>query len=1018
MKLAFSKKYNIIFITFLLSINSFCQQTIVETSTITNFNNAVSLFNNKAYAAAQNTFDDIIKDVEISNHLKSDAAYYDAMCAVRLNQPEADKKILSFINDNPNSSKKNRAIYNVANYYFANKKAAYALKWYGQVDIAKLSIKNREELNFKMGYCYLVTKNLKLAKNKFIQLINSPLYGNDSRYYFGYIAYKMEDYGLAESTLKEIEDNDTYRLEISYYLLDINFKAGKFERSIRIGKELIKSVKRNQKSEISKIIGESFFNLKQYAESIPYLKDYKGKKGKWNNTDFYQLGYAYYKQNDFENAISNFNKIIDQKNAVSQNAYYHLGECYMKLGKKSEALNAFKSASEMYFNQKTKEDAALNYAKLSYETGNPFKSVAEVLQDYLNTYPKSKAYDEIKDLVIASYLHQRDYEGALVFLNEKNARKNLPIIQEVSLYRGIQLLNDNKIKEAIPFFAKSLQSENNEVKTRATYWEAESYYLLQNYTTALGKFMTLNNKKNSIQDLFLLDYNIGYSNFKLKDYKNAIAAFDIFIQNDTIDISFKNDAMVRLGDCHFALRDYNKAISSYKTVVDDIGADADYAEYQIAISYGFLDDNAQKLKALTNVVNNYQVSTLKDDALFQLANTYTAVKDNKKAHQAYDRLAEKYPSSVFLPKALVRQGLLYYSENKNFEALSKYKEITSRFPNSPDALEAVANARNIYIDEGNIEDYVEWIRSLKFINISNSDLDNTAFASAEKMYFESKKGEAIIAALSKYVQSFPGGIHWIKANYYLADVLYKVKEFDKSISYYEAVLEEEQNEFSEDALSKLSLIYLEKDQFNNALPLLDRLEQEAYATENVLFAQSNLMKGYYETEAYDLAIDYAKKILLRDKLEKSLENDAKIIIARAAFEDGDLLTAEDFYNEIEETATGELKAEALYYNAFFKNQQDDYDVSNKIVQKLIANYSAYKYWAVRSYIIMGKNYYGLEDIYQATFVLENIIKNFKQFEEIVEEAKQELIIIKNNEAKKNNSVSPIEENKPEKKDKN
>lgn len=31
---------------------------------------------------------------------------------------------------------------------------------------------------------------------------------------------------------------------------------------------------------------------------------------------------------------------------------------------------------------------------------------------------------------------------------------------------------------------------------------------------------------------------------------------------------------------------------------------------------------------------------------------------------------------------------------------------------------------------------------------------------------------------------------------------------------------------------------------------------------------------------------------------------------------------------------------------------------------------------------MGENYYALNDIYQATFVLENIIKNFKEFEDI------------------------------------
>lgn len=1018
MKFSFYKKYHLFIIIVFLSSASFCQQTIVDTSIITNFNNGLSLYNNKAYAAAQKTFAKVQKNAAIASNLKADASFYDAMCAVRLNQPEADKKILSFIAENPNSSKKNSAFFNVANYYFANKKAAYALKWFTKVNVNQLSKKNREELDFKMGYAYLVTDNLTLAKNKFIKLINSPLYGNDSRYYYGYIAYKLEDYGIAESTLKEIEDNETYRLEISYYLLDINFKAGRFERSIRIGEELLKTVKRNLKSEISKIIGESYFNLKKYAEAIPYLKAYKGKKGKWNNTDFYQIGYAYYKQNDFETAVSYFNKIIDEKNAVAQNAYYHLGECYMKLDKKTEALNAFKSASEMYFNQQIKEDAALNYAKLSYEAGNPFKSVAEVLQDYLKTYPKSKAYNEIKDLVIASYLHAQNYQGALDFLNQKNAKKNLPIIQEVSLYRGIQLFNENKIKEAIPYFVQSLQSTDEEVKDRAKFWEAECFYRLEKYKTALDKFTTIPDKSKDIKDLSFLDYNIAYTNFKLKDYKNAIVFFKKFIQKDSLDDTFKNDALVRLADSYFATRSYDDAIKSYQTVVNNLGADADYSEFQIGMSYGFMDKNEKKVIALTNVVNNYAVSTLKDDALFQLGSTYTAMKENEKAHLAYDRLASKHPNSVFISKALVRQGLLYYSENKNLEALFRFKETTSRFPNSPDALEAVANARNIYIDEGNVEDYVEWIKTLKFININNSDLDNTAYAAAEKKYFESKDGNEIIDGLTKYTQSFPDGIHRIKANYYLADILFKVKEFNRAIGYYEVVLEEEQNDFSENALSKLSQIYLEKDEFNNALPLLDRLEQEAYATENVVFAQSNLMKGYYETEAYDLAIEYAKKILLRDKLDKTLEYDAKIIIARAAFQDEDYLTAEEYFTEIERNATGELKAEALYYNAFFKNQQKDYAESNKVVQKLIANYSAYKYWAVKSYIIMGKNYYGLKDVYQATFVLENIIKNFKQYEDLVTEAENELNTIKTNEAKTNNSVSPVEEKSTDKKNKN
>lgn len=1015
-----NRKYFLFFFFVLLVSVSFSQQSVGTTTAFAAYNEALNLYNNKVYAAAQKKFKKIAKESNLGNHLKLDAQYYDAMSAIRLNQAEADKKMLTFIEENPNSSKKNRAFFDIANYYFANTKAAYALKWYKKVDTQKISNEDNKELNYKMGYCFLVTKNYILAKDKFIQLINDAKYGNDSRYYYGYIAYKLEDYGLAESTLKEIESNETYRLEISYYLLDINFKVGNFEKCIIIGPELLTIAKRNQRSDINKIIGESYFNLERYAEAIPYLKAYKGKKGKWMNTDYYQLGYAYYKQEDYKTAISYFNKIVDEKNEVSQNAYSHLGECYLKLDQKIEALNAFRSASEMTFNQKIKQDAALNYAKLSYDTGNPFESVAVVLKRFLKNYPKSSSYKEINNLLVSSYIHQQDYKGALQFLSEKKTQENRALILEVSLYRGIQLFNEKKLEIALPFFSNAKNSQDKNVSQKAAYWEAETNYVLGNFSTALKQFLALKDnisKTNTKIDtsksdnvFLLLDYNIGYCYFKLKEYEKAIPYFsrfssvDYYLADKLID-----DSTLRLADCYFALTKYEDAIATYKKVNANFGNGSDYAYYQTGIIYGIIHSPYAKIESLKNVVNKYASTSLKDDALFQIANTYTFVKDTKNAHIAYNKLLEDHASSVFIPKALVRQGLLYYNNNENDKALEKFKETAKRFPGSPDSYEAVANARNIYIDKGNLEDYIKWLKKLDFITFNNSDIDNTTFELAEKTYFESKVGEEIIRNLSGYIRKFPEGIHRIKANYYLADVYYKVKEFKKAIPYYEFIIDEDLSEYTEEALVNLSEIYLKDNKFENALPLLDRLEQEAYEAENVLFAKSNLMRGYYETEAYELAIEYGRKILLIGKLNTNLENDVKKIIARSSFKIKDFVNAEDYYADIEETAKGELKAEVLYHLAYFKRKFEDFEASNKIVQDLIANYSSYKYWAVKSYVLMGKNYASIDDIYQATFVLENVIKNFPQFEDIAIEAEEALINIKAKEAKKNGSIKSNEE---------
>ena len=1011
MKFSFNIKHFLLFTFFSTSMLLSSQQSIIDASSLTDYNNALKLYNNKSYTAAQKTFEKVQVSSQKNSSLKANASYYNAMCAIKLNQTDADEKVLSFVEENPTSNKRNKAFFNVGNYYFANKKAAHALKWFQKVNTDILSKENEKELNFKMGYGFLVAQKLTLAKDRFLPLINDAKYGNDSRYYYGFIAYKLEDYGIAASTLKEISDNKSYKSEISYYLLDISFKAGEFERCVKVGKELLKTAKRKDISEISKIVGESYFNLKKHEQSIPYLKVYKGKNGKWNNTDYYQLGYTYYLQNSFETAISYFNKIIDQKNAVSQNAYYHLAECYLNIDQKSEALNAFKAASEMSFNSDIKEDAALNYAKLSYEEGNPFENVSDVLQNYLKKYPNSAAYNEINELVVSSFIHQQDYQGALAYLKKRKNQENLLLSFEVSFYRGIQLFNEQKLQESLPFFTTSKSSDNTKIMQKGHYWEAETLYRLENYTEALDKFKLAKRiipSKNQ-QEFPLIDYNIGYSYFKLNKYARAINFFKTFLNLNIEDEDIKNDAFMRLSDSYFATRNYADAIKTYKTVVDQSGSEADYAQYQIGMSYGFRDEDDAKIIALTKVINDYQISNLKDDALYQLANTFTKIKNNEKAHEAYDRLGSKHKKSVFIPKALVRQGLLYYNDNQNNKALEKFKLTVRKFPNSADALEAVRNAKNIYVDEDNLDGYVAWTKTLKFVDVSDTELENSTFAIAERKYFEGKNNSSIFS-IKKYLRNFPNGKNHLKATYYLADILFKEKLYVEASEIYQTLLNAGQSAFSEDVLAKLSQIYLQQEDFDNARPILERLEQEAYITENILFAQSNLMKGYSKTKDHTLALKYAKKLLAKNKLDNNLKLDAKTIIARTSFIKSNLVAAQEYYQELEVEATGELKAETLYYRAYFKNLENEYEASNKVVQELIADYSAYKYWGVKSYVIMAKNYYLLKDAYQATFILENVIKNFTQFEDIVKEAQAELDKIKENEAKTNNSITPQNKN--------
>jgi tetratricopeptide (TPR) repeat protein len=171
------------------------------------------------------------------------------------------------------------------------------------------------------------------------------------------------------------------------------------------------------------------------------LQAYKGKNGKWNHTDFYQLGYAFYQQKNYESAILQFNKIIDGNDFLAQNAYYHLAESYLNTDKKQQALNAFKTASEMNFDAKIQEDAALNYTKLSYEIGNPYVSTPEILKSFMDNYPTNPNNAELKSLLINSFITSKNYTEALILLEKNKTPENKQIAMLLKSTSNIRLNN-------------------------------------------------------------------------------------------------------------------------------------------------------------------------------------------------------------------------------------------------------------------------------------------------------------------------------------------------------------------------------------------------------------------------------------------------------------------------------------------------------------------------------------------------------------------------------------------------
>jgi TolA-binding protein len=933
------------------------------------------------------------------------ANFYTLASALRLNTAGAEKMLTAYMVDHPTSYLTETAFFDAANFYFNQGRYSYSLKWFSKIGEREVAKVQRPEYNFKKGYGYFVSKRYKNAKPLFEKVKDLPAYQSDANYYLGYIAYQLEDFEEANRNfdkLNKSSDDNT----VGYFQADMNFKLGRFEKAILLAKPSLKGADEKETSELSKIIGESYFNLKDYRSALPFLIAYQGKRGKWNNTDYYQLGYTHYRVKEYDNAIAQFNKIINGKNAVAQNAYYHLADSYLQTDQKTAALNAFKRAAEMQFDPIIAEDALLNYARLSYEIGNSYESPSAVLQRFVETYPKNKAVNEVEELLLDSYVNSQNFDAALVLLDKFSSSDFDQAKQIVSYLKACSLYKSGQFASAIEYFTAAIKAFKNPlIIANATYWQAQANYELREYALASELFQEAKRlpKFSSLPFAKEIDYHTGYCYFQLKNYPAAISAFQDFLKQAQT-VKYERDARLRLGDSHFILKAYWPAMDQYEKVRTLALQRAGYAMYQQAMSYGFVDRLAQKITLLVELIAQFPQSSLVDDAQYELALSYTKKGDNEAAIATYDIIINQTKGSPYRSKALLNKGLIQYNNGDTLLAESTLKNLVQTYPNEALAQQALQTVKEIAIEENTVAAFSAWLKEIEIASLPDLQLGKAAFDAIERLLNNGKK-KALKRALENYLEEYRSGGNILRASFLLAEIAFEEEEWGEASVHYDKVIQAPLNEYSEQTLVRMTQSLVQLEQKEKALPFWEKLVEIAQFEENKRYAQFNLMQYAFNNKNLELATRYAEEILTLSNLEEQVKWDAYYILAKASQAKKNFPKAAAAFKQLEKAPQGERAVEALYFNAMQKYNDLQFADSNKVIENIAQNYGGYPRWGAKSLLLMSKNFYQLDDAFQATYILESIIENFNQFPEIIKEAKKDIENIKMVEAKNNASIS-------------
>ena len=165
-------------------------------------------------------------------------------------------------------------------------------------------------------------------------------YDDHARYYLAYIDYKRGDYDRAYGDFRSIEHSASYRDVIPYYLLQmIEFRRGNYTYVVDNADRLLAASDDKVRADLVRVAAESWFRLGDYAKAVGYMKSYPADR--MGREEHYITGYSLYRLARYDDAAASLVKVCGPDDELTQNASYHLGDCYLRRGDKARAADLF-----------------------------------------------------------------------------------------------------------------------------------------------------------------------------------------------------------------------------------------------------------------------------------------------------------------------------------------------------------------------------------------------------------------------------------------------------------------------------------------------------------------------------------------------------------------------------------------------------------------------------------------------------------------------------------------------------
>jgi len=986
----------IMFLLLLMSISLgtvTAQQTLIYTQQDVLFNQGRELFNQRQFTASSRSFEKFLKTADPTKAGQiQEAEYYMAANAYELRQENAESELSNYLLRHPYTPFFDNTNLMLGMLQYEAKKYGPALQYYNQVKPEHLGFRDRTDYMFCKGYASLETKNYQQALNLFRTLKDMKTrYDLSATYYYAYCEYLTGNYNVALPLFLKIENNPEYKNIVPYYIIQIYYAQKDYDKLYERAEVLLANNPENKSNaEIYRIMGEIAYSRNEYTKAIGYFKDYERITTQVLRNDMYLMGLCYYNTAAYSNAVIYLPKVTAEADEMTENAYLHLGNAYIKLNDKTNARMAFEAALRTGFNKTIREEALYNYALTTYETTTAFGESIKAFEQFLSEFPNSKYIDNAYDYLATVYMTSKNYEAAYQsIIKIKNPNSKLRETKQYLLYQlGTEAFAQNNHAKAIDYFSLALQgSTSGKYAAESYYWRSESYFRLNQSDKSIAdlkQFFANPNAKSSV-NYNIANYALAYAYFSKKNYNEALNWFLKYTESENnTSVTTYSDALNRTGDCYFNARNFAKAETFYARAASLSPNTGDYAVFQSAYVAGLQKNYTTKINRLEHLISAYPNSEYIDDALYEMGRAYLMLENDAKAISTYQKLLSVQPNSNQSRKAALEIGMIYFNENNPDQAITAYKNVISAYPGSEEARTALESLESVYVEKNDVAAYLAYTKTLNMSITSNtkSHEDSISYIAAERQYMNANYPQAI-TGLRSYLNNYcAGGRYCSVAQYYLADSYYRSNDKINALSAYQAVLLIAGNQYAKEATTRCAEITYDQKDFNSSMQYFKQLQLMAQTTDDRNIARLGILRCSFFLNDHQNTVNIANEIISDPKSNAEVISEARYNRSKAyialnqqnqAISDLKILSAD--------TRTS-IGAEAKYLLANVLFDQGKLADAEKEVNDFAKKNTPYQFWLARSFILLADIYVKQNNDFQAKQYLLSLQKNYTAADEI------------------------------------